>query len=192
MVFMVFIGLGCAAFGFLYLFDLSKVFHWPRFLHISFGIGCALLAYATCRLIFLPGGFDAPLGAVRIFFLTLSVFSFLLMIYALFFALPFRRTYIGAEDVSKVVDTGMYALCRHPGVLWFFFSYLFLWLASKKALLFLACLLWTAMDVLHVFVQDRCFFQKTLIGYFDYQKTTPFLVPNASSIKRCLSTLKVR
>lgn len=117
-------------------------------------------------------------------------FSFCLFFYTLFFALPFRKTYCGAEDIEKVIDTGMYALCRHPGVIWFFFLFLFLWMASGKAMMLQAAIIWTIMDIIHVYIQDRWIFPKTLTGYELYKEKAPFLIPNLSSIRKCMAALK--
>jgi len=86
----------------------------------------------------------------------------------------------------------MYALCRHPGVLWLFLGFLFLSFASGKALLYLACILWTFLDILHVFTQDVFFFPATIEGYGAYQKTTPFLIPNRKSLRKCVSDFRKR
>ena len=112
------------------------------------------------------------------------------MLYALFIALPFQKTYMEIEKDNKVIDKGMYALCRHPGVLWFFFFYLFLWLASGKMIIMWAGIIWTIMDIIHVYVQERWLFPKNLRGYDQYQKRVPFLIPNARSIKQFILTIK--
>ena len=88
------------------------------------------------------------------------------------------------------MTTGVYALCRHPGVWGFFFMYLFLFLASGNELMLFATIVWTTLDVVHVWIQDVYFFSKTLVGYEDYQKTTPFLMINAKSVARCLQSFK--
>jgi hypothetical protein len=53
-----------------------------------------------------------------------------------------------------------------------------------------AFLIWTIMDIIHVWVQDKYFFPKTLMGYDDYKRVTPFLVPSFSSIKKALTVTK--
>lgn len=127
--------------------------------------------------------------SLQLFFGAMSISSLLLIIYSLFFALPFGKTYIEVEKGNTVVDTGMYALCRHPGVIWFFFFYLFLWLASGKMMIMWAGIIWTGMDIVHVYVQDRWLFPKNLNGYDSYKHKVPFLVPNLASIKKSISSL---
>jgi hypothetical protein len=48
------------------------------------------------------------------------------------------------------------------------------------------------MDLLHVYVQDRFFFPKTISGYRAYQAATPFLLPTQASFRRCVATLPVK
>ena len=111
-----------------------------------------------------------------------------LLIWALFFALPFSGTYVGQQQ-STVVDSGLYALCRHPGVLFFAGMYLCAWLFCGRDAMLLTAVSLTLCDVLHVFVQDRVYFPKTLTGYGDYRRRVPFLIPNAASVRRCIHTL---
>lgn len=90
---------------------------------------------------------------------------------------------------NSVVKKGVYALCRHPGVIWFFFFYLFLWLATGIKIMLWSGIIWTGMDILHIYIQDRWLFPKTLKGYELYKKEVPFLIPNLTSAKKCFNTL---
>lgn len=177
---------GCAAFVFLYIFDINKIFGFNKIFNIFFGIGIVILGASTLG-ISLTGEKNFNFSSlIHIIFWMLAFVSFLLLLYALFFALPFSKTYIKLSKKNHVVDKGMYALSRHPGVIWFFIMYIFLWLASGKWIVLIAGLIWTIMDVIHVYVQDRWIFPKTLTGYEKYQKTTPFLIPNRTSLLKSL------
>ncbi|MGE4484530.1 MAG: isoprenylcysteine carboxylmethyltransferase family protein [Oscillospiraceae bacterium] len=182
--------LGCLSFAPLYLFDLNKLCRKSKAGGLLFVLGifgillCTVMAYLGGRTSFFV---PRPLA---VFFGALSAVSLCLMLYALFFALPFGSTYKDA-DTQKVVSTGVYALCRHPGVIFFFFWYLFLWLATGKPLLLVCAAVFTAMDVVHVWVQDRYLFPRSLTGYAEYQKATPFLIPNRKSISAFFKTWKI-
>ena len=186
---MIFIIIGCIAFIFLYIFDLNKIVFLHRNINICFAVGLLLLVFSTMGI--LLGSFEnfEVSISLQLFFGAMSISSLLLIIYSLFFALPFGKTYIEVEKGNTVVDTGMYALCRHPGVIWFFFFYLFLWLASGKMMIMWAGIIWTGMDIVHVYVQDRWLFPKNLNGYDSYKNKVPFLVPNLASIKKSISSL---
>ena len=92
--------------------------------------------------------------------------------------------------MQPLVCHGMYALCRHPGVLWFAGFYGFMALAWRSRQWLLAFALFTLEDVLYVCYQDRCIFPRTIDRYGEYQKTTPFLIPTASSVKEALASFK--
>jgi protein-S-isoprenylcysteine O-methyltransferase Ste14 len=179
---------GCIGFGVLYLFDFNKVKKIHPLINSLFSVGVALLVFSTVKIFFNQNiDFTLPVS-FKILFIILSFISACIMFYALFGALPFKATYVSGQG-NKVIDTGFYALCRHPGVWAFFFTYFFLFLASGKWMMLYATVLWTLMDILHVWVQDRYFFPHTLDGYTDYQKKTPFLLITKESFNRFRTTL---
>ncbi len=182
-----FVLLGGAAFIFFFIFDVNKIKMKILLLNGTFALGAGLLIYSSFMLIQSTSrDFDVSYGWLLVFSL-LSLVSGLFMLFALFGALPFFKTYVKVED-NHVIDTGLYALCRHPGVWGFFLMYLFAFLASGRWLVLWACLLWTGLDVIHVWIQDVYFFPKMLVGYQKYQLSTPFLIFNLSSIQRCIYT----
>ncbi|OPJ55298.1 hypothetical protein CLOTH_16010 [Alkalithermobacter paradoxus] len=126
---------------------------------------------------------------IRIPSIILSFLFLTLLIYSLFIELPFKSTYTSNKYNEDLVNTGTYALTRHPGVLWFFLFFLFLFLGTGYTLLVPACIVWTSLDVIHVYIQDKIFFVKMFKGYKNYQKTTPMLIPNKESIKKCINTI---
>jgi protein-S-isoprenylcysteine O-methyltransferase Ste14 len=178
---------GCLAFAFLVVFDFNKIKLRISFLNTLFALGSGLLLISSIMLLIdTPRDFDVPILGV-VFFSLLSMVSGLFMFYALFGALPFKKTYVEVTH-NKVIDSGLYALCRHPGVWGFFFMYFFAFLASGRWVVLTACILWTGFDILHVWLQDVYFFPKMLEGYDQYQQTTPFLIFNPQSLQRCANT----
>ena len=97
--------------------------------------------------------------------------------FALFFAIPFEETYISQDGVKKVCRTGMYGMCRHPGVLWFAGFYLFLYLAVPSTELLVAALAFNAANVVYILWQDVYLFPKTFVDYGDYKLSVPLLIP---------------
>ena len=120
---------GTLAFACFFVYDLNQLHQNLRCLRWLFAAGCTLLAGATAwllfsgRVLFSPPPFWSALA-----WAVCAVFLFLL-VYTLFFALPFGKTYIKG-DSRRVCDTGVYALCRHPGFLWLAGAYLFAFLAG--------------------------------------------------------------
>lgn len=181
---MLYIVIGCLAFIFIYLFDINKIKRVHKAFNLTFAVGLLMLAFSTVAiLLWEQPSFELPLYA-KIIFVLLALIALALQLAALFVSLPFKKTYVGLER-NQVVDTGMYALSRHPGVICFFFIYLFLWLASGKMLLLWAGIIWTGLDILHVYIQDRWLFPPMLKGYEQYREKAPFLIPTKASIKRC-------
>ena len=125
---MIFILLTVLAFLLFAVYDLNSVIWNKKVLKCGFFAGCLLLLAATSGAVVIAFGKTTmqPLGYVC---LLLAACSLALLIYTLFFALPFEKTYVENRDKPEVCSTGMYALCRHPGVLCLFGFYLFLWLA---------------------------------------------------------------
>jgi protein-S-isoprenylcysteine O-methyltransferase Ste14 len=182
------ISLGVIAFLLFVIYDINSIIFKNPILKYLFFIGLLLLFFSTVGLVF---------GACQnetINYFRISIYGFLsivmlcFLLYSLFFALPFKETYL--DDSKSVCQTGVYALCRHPGLLFFTGFYFFLWLAFDSEQLFLAGLIFSLCNLIYVIFQDRW----TFIRYFDdykiYQKNTPFLIPSLDSLKRCLKTFR--
>lgn len=186
---MLYIVIGCLGFIFIYLFDINKIKRVHKLFNLSFAVGILMLAGSTIAiLLWEQPSFELPLYG-KVFFFLLAAIAFALQLAALFVALPFSKTYVELE-FNQVVDTGMYALSRHPGVICFLFIYLFLWLATGKMLLLWAGIIWTCLDILHVYIQDRWLFPLMLKGYEQYRNKAPFLIPTKQSISRYLKNIK--
>jgi len=187
---MSYILIGSLAFLFFMIYDINSVTVNYRLLRGGFFIGCFLLIAAT-------GGIVSSTiteimwhsGRILVFMPMAILFLFLL-IYTLFFAIPFEGTYIKTGTSPKTCTTGFYALCRHPGVLWFMGFYFSLWLALSGSLLLLAGILFSLMNLFYIILQDRWIFMETFPDYGDYKKTTPFLIPNDQSFNRCVQTFR--
>ena len=107
--------------GFLccFLYDHNSIRLKKSFLHPFFSIGCFLIAVSTglvIRSCWPRRGSSFFISAV---FLAAALLFLGLLIYTLFFALPFDETYVKENHERLAYTEGVYALCRHPGVLWF-------------------------------------------------------------------------
>lgn len=180
---------GGFAFLLFYLYDINGVRVQNRFFKYSFFAGCALLLVATAGLIgAMPKEvFEKP----RFYIFSVLGLAFLcLLVYTLFFALPFKKTYVKEDGKPTVYTSGIYALCRHPGVLWLTLFYGFMWLATAQTIMLWAFLLFSLLDLIYVILQDKWIFPITLNGYEAYQKSTPFLIPTYRSFRRCFQTMR--
>ncbi|KAA3645691.1 MAG: hypothetical protein DWQ07_12190 [Chloroflexi bacterium] len=112
------------------------------------------------------------------------------LIYSLYIELPFSNSYI-QTDSSDLVTSGTYALCRHPGVLWYFFFAFGLVLASSHSWAGVAAAVWPFMNLFFAWIQDRFYFPRIFPDYKKYKTTTPFLIPTFASIKQFRGSLKI-
>ena len=173
--------MGACAFVLFFLNDLND-WKWScSFLKVCFPAGLVMLFWATAAEAFSGPAFTA--GAVRLCLLALAVVFGALLVYTLFFALPVQEAYGSQGEVRAVCTESVYALCRHPGVLWFAGLYLCLWAATGVSLLSAA--VYCGLNVALVWFEDRIVFPARLAGYDEYRRTTPFLIPNGASIARC-------
>jgi len=187
---MIYIVMGLLAFLFFAAYDINSVTSKNNIMNSFFFLGSFLLIAATAGIIIESfQSIQWDLLGMSIFGIFSLIFLFLL-IYTLFFALPFNETYVKSNATPKVYQDGFYALCRHPGVLWFMGFYFFLWLTLKIPLLLPAAIIFSASNVIYVIFQDHWTFPRIFEDYNDYKKHTPFIIPNFKSIKRCLQTLQ--
>ncbi|WP_405728669.1 hypothetical protein [Anaerotignum sp.] len=154
-----------------------------------FTIGSVFLVAATIMLLWKIDVLQMEYGMKRIIFLLFAILFFGLLIYTLFFALPFEETYV-MQEAHKTYDKKMYALCRHPGVLWFAGFYFCLWLAFGTELLLVMAVWFSLLNFCYVVLQDYYTFPRVFFDYGDYKKRVPFLIPNGKSLKRCMDTFK--
>ncbi len=179
--------LGCAGFVLFFLYDVLQTLTPFRGSGALFFLGLALLLAGTGGLIArsLQAGPSVAAPRALAALLLAGVFLFLLL-HSLFFSLP-RETYHKAPGHAlRLVDTGLYALCRHPGVLFFCGLYAALWLAFGGKLLLLAALCYSLLNLLYGLMQDRWSFPRQFAGYHEYRARTPFLIPNRKSLRACL------
>lgn len=182
--------MGSLAFLFFILYDINSVTVKNKLLRGGFFIGCFLLIAATGGVVSATLTKMMWYSSQTLVFVPLAVLFLFLLIYTLFFAIPFEDTYIKPSTGPRTCTTGFYALSRHPGVLWFIGFYFSLWLALSGSLLLLAGILFSLLNLIYIFLQDRWIFMKTFPDYGDYKKTTPFLIPTYRSLSRCVQSFR--
>lgn len=181
--------IGSSSFILFLLHDLNASIIRSRIAASFFAVGSAVLVISSGLMAFAePVVSISTTGRILGSFFSL-VFLFLLL-HTLFLALPFRSTYIQQPPEGTLVDQGVYALCRHPGVLWLFFLYLSLGFAFGSLLLFLAAVVYTLLNIGYILVQEILWFPERFKGYDEYKKQTPFLIPNPKSIRTCIQTIR--
>ena len=185
---MVSLTLGVGGFLLYLVSDVNSFTYRLRLLHGAFALGTLLVGAATAldlleawRL----GAFSGPGDAALLLAAGACLAA---LVYSLFFALPFQETYRQQEQGRHVYDGGVYALCRHPGILCFFGLYLCLGLAALPGGLLAHGLVFSLLDLAYAGFQDRVTFPKTFCDYEAYRKKAPFLIPTGDSIRRARQT----
>lgn len=174
-------------YGLFLLYDVNQI-RWKRSaLNALFFLSLLLMAGMTGAACFgggslqvvrlVPGGLCAAL-------------FFALLLYTLFFAIPFGASYLDNAGGRLVYRRGMYALCRHPGVLWYAGFYFGLYWAFGGVPLLTLAVAGTVLDVLYAAFQDVWTFPRMFADYGTYKRETPFLLPNGASLRRCMRTLR--
>lgn len=182
--------LGTIGFFFYFLYDINSVKENHPVLRYFFAVGTLCLVVSTIGTMIMNCDMEQIKKTIGILLLAVGICFFVLLIYTLFFALPFEETYLEESRERLAYTEGMYGLCRHPGVLWFAGLYLCLWGLTGltlEGIFFPVMILW---NVLYIIFQDLWTFPRTFSNYLDYKKTTPFLIPNKKSIRVCISTWK--
>jgi protein-S-isoprenylcysteine O-methyltransferase len=102
--------------------------------------------------------------------------SFALHIWSRVHLQHFYAERVEIQPEHKVIDTGPYALVRHPVITSFFGIAAGLFLINP-ALTTLAALLYTVWDFVHAAKDEEDLLTKTLPGYADYAHRTPRFLP---------------
>ena len=176
---------GIIAFIFFILFDLNKIYFKIEFFNLFFIIGAIFLVFSTSFSIYKSISFFGTFTVIKILLVICAVLSLVALIYALFFALPFKTTYSKSDDLPLVCK-GIYAACRHPGFWPFALFYFFLTLLFSGKSLLWCFIIYTACNFIYIVIQDKFIFPKYINGYSQYKKIVPFLIPNKNSILKAL------
>lgn len=168
--------LGISAFALMALGDLNDLRFEIKLLKLCFPIGFILLAAATY--------FACDFYAINIVWCAASGVFLLLLLCSLFGSLSVKEAYVEQKSGRRVCDRGLYAVCRHPGVLFFTGLYICLHFAIGLPTVYAA--VYIAMNILLAFFEDKVIFPKVLEGYDEYQMRVPFILPTIESLRNTI------
>lgn len=173
---------GMASFLLFVINDINQIRDNKLVFRLLFPAGAAILCYVSVKIGIIWGS-PASLGSLRSLAAVGALLSGMLMIYALFFAIPAGEAYLKGSG-QELCTSGLYGICRHPGVWGFGGIYFFssIWLKSAEVLY--AGLIFTACNIAYSWFQDKKIFPLLFEGYDDYRKTVPFLIPGTGSSKK--------
>ena len=170
--------LGFAAFALFFLGDWNDWRLKRNWLRPCFFVGVALLVVSTVGLCIgrgsaLPVLFRVIFGILALIFGALTLYAVL--------SVAFKT---GKSTEKKVCTDGLYALCRHPGVLFFVPLYFCLWLSCGLPIY--AAAIFCLLNGLLIVFEDVLVFPALLDDYDRYKLQVPFIIPSISSLKRLL------
>lgn len=186
---MTYIALGSLGFLIIHFFDFISLKRIPLAKPATWLLGSILLGYSMAMAALTGDKLELPTWSIWLGWLLLAV-SLSLLIYSLFIALPFRKTYIASGVGDKLITTGLYAIVRHPGVYWLALLMVSLSLVSSSSLMLIAASIWILLDIFLVVMQDLFFLGKMFPEYSRYRRITPMLLPNRKSTLAFISSLR--
>jgi protein-S-isoprenylcysteine O-methyltransferase Ste14 len=137
----------------------------------------AVLALQPILLPILSFHTDQPWGlAVQALGVIIVLSSFVLHIWSRIHLRHFYAERVEVQPEHRVIETGPYALMRHPVITSFFGIAAGLFLINP-ALTTLAALLYTIWDFVHAAKDEEDLLTKTLPGYAEYARRTPRFLP---------------
>jgi protein-S-isoprenylcysteine O-methyltransferase Ste14 len=181
--------LGTAGFLLMHLLDFASLKNVGFFKPVLSLCGTSLIVIAATMVATTGAKFETPVWASVAGWMLL-IMSAGLTAYSLYGVLPLSKTYVEPGTSDQLVTEGVYALVRHPWLLFFTLSMVGLALASRSILAIEAGLAWTVFSVIMVYVQDQKILPRMFPGYPDYQKRTPMLLPNHNSVIAFIEGLK--
>ena len=108
--------LGSAGFLLYFIYDINSIKKKNTFFQKFFAWGTVLVVLSLVMELWLSWGqCQHRIGRI-IGFGTGALCFLALLIYTLFFALPFEETYCEENKLRAAYTEGVYGLCRHPGV----------------------------------------------------------------------------
>jgi protein-S-isoprenylcysteine O-methyltransferase Ste14 len=183
---------GIIGIGALLLYDINSVEHNNERLESLYVVGGGLLGLMYLDVI--PKSLAKEGGlptALRIVFGVLAGVSFLLTAYSAFFV--GKRTRWGTKRKNnanwwerELADRGLYAMCRHPSALFFLIMNISLIYAVNYV--YYQAVIFSVAGILLAYYEDRNVFPELVRGYDEYKRSTPFILPNRESLRRCRET----
>ena len=163
-------------FGFIlyFLYDWNRVFWKRQWMSKFFLFGTLCQAFVGISYLY-----KAWTGNVscRFIWIAFAMVFLILLVYTLFFALPFDSTYCQDAENLKVCRTGIYGVCRHPGIWWFFGCFLCVGMAAGTNEILTGGLILSGFNLAYAWYQDKWIFPEEFCDYREYQKEVPFLLP---------------
>lgn len=165
--------LGVSAFALMLLGDINDARLCKKTLKLCFPLGVILLAAATLS--------GCDFGRISAAWCAGAAIFLLLLLRSLFGSFSVKEAYVEQQSGRRVCDRGLYAMCRHPGVI--FFAGLYACLHFALSIPVSHMLLYIILNLLLAAFEDSVVFPEVLEGYAEYKTRVPFIIPTIQSLK---------
>ncbi len=177
--------LGIAAFALFFLNDINDLVGLGKAFKISFWIGSGLLLVSVIYQCINVTAHTSTAGFIAA--LVFALVFLLFMLYSLFGSFSVDEGYMNPGTKRPAYTKKMYALCRHPGVLWFGLLMICLYFTGLNIA---AAVTYTLLNIALAVFEDIIVFPALLSGYDEYRHKTRFLIPNIKGIKACINDFR--
>lgn len=177
--------IGAFSYILFYIYDINEIKKFHKILKGTFILGLIIQIGATIGIIF----DNLEYFKISIWGIAIAIFGITFLIYALFFALPFKETYIKIGEKRTVYSKGLYAMSRHPGVIFYIIFYFGLVILQPNILTISTYIIWSLLNIGYIIFQDLWTFPRAFDDYHKYRQNTPFLIPTIKSIKSSIKTI---
>lgn len=180
--------IGTVGFVLYFIYDINSIKKPKSIARYFFGVGSIFVCGSFVYELYVQKSYIEISSSIFLIYVCLMLLFTGLLIYTLFFCFDAEETYLQVSRQRTAYTKGMYALCRHPGVLWFTGCFVCLYGITRERETFFYATFMILYNVCYVILQDVYVFPRTFINYREYQQETPFLMPNIKSVRRCFTT----
>ncbi|KAF0092579.1 MAG: hypothetical protein FD141_763 [Fusobacteria bacterium] len=177
--------IGTISYILFYIYDINEIKKNNKIIKGAFILGLILQIGATIGIIY----DNLEYLKISAWGIAITIFGITFLIYSLFFALPFKETYVKQGEKRTVYKKGVYAMSRHPGVIFYIIFYIGLAILQPTITNISTYIIWSLLNLSYIIFQDLWTFPRAFDDYQKYRQTTPFLIPTLKSIKSSIDII---
>jgi protein-S-isoprenylcysteine O-methyltransferase Ste14 len=138
----------------------------------------------------IAGAIFVSIATLAIFFLTplpvqiwwVSVSGFIMVLLSAYMFLYSTVLEIPHADINRgneisLIETGSYAIVRHPGFFWYFILIMSTILLYREPTVAIVAAILLLMELIVVWIEDWLLFPRFIPGYREYRQRVPMLFP---------------
>lgn len=128
--------IGTVGFVLYFIYDINSIKKPKSIARYFFGVGSIFVCGSFVYELYVQKSYIEISSSIFLICVCLMLLFTGLLIYTLFFCFDAEETYLQVSRQRTAYTKGMYALCRHPGVLWFTGCFVCLYGITRERLFF--------------------------------------------------------